>query len=58
MKIGGMYLQRIDLELPNEEKSILTRKIILNQEIEFSEYLYDIKIFELYKTETLEVISY
>ena len=22
MKIGGMYLQRIDLELPNEEKSI------------------------------------
>ena len=58
MKIGGMYLQRIDLELPNEEKSILTRKIILNQEIEFSEYLYDIKIFELYKTETLKVISY
>lgn len=58
MNIGGKYVQRIDLDLTNDEKHILTRKIVLNQELELSEYLYDIKIYEIYKIETLEVISY
>jgi hypothetical protein len=35
------------LELPAEEKKIIKRNMIQNQELEFSEFLYDIKIYEI-----------
>jgi hypothetical protein len=44
--------------LTADEKILIDRKLILNQELELSEYIYDIKVFEIYKNENFEVISY
>jgi hypothetical protein len=46
------------LELPAEEKKIIKRNMIQNQELEFSEFLYDIKIYEIQVIENWSIISY
>jgi hypothetical protein len=46
------------LELPAEEKKFIKRNMIQNQELEFSEFLYDIKIYEIQVIENWNIISY
>ena len=55
---GGRYLLRSDLELGEDEKKIIKREMISNQEVEFSEFLYDIKIFKIYKLDNRDIIAY
>ena len=56
--IGGSYIMRSDLELPDDEQKIIRREMIANSEIEFSEFLYDIKIFKIYKISNRDIIAY
>ena len=49
---------RSDLELPVDEQKIIKREMIANSEIEFSEFLYDIKIFKIYKLDNRDIIAY
>jgi len=49
---------RFDLELPQDEKKIIKREMIANSEIEFSEFLYDIKIFKIFKITNRDIIAY
>lgn len=45
--IGGSYQMRKDLDLTEDEKKLVNKLMICNLEVEFSEFLYDIKIYEL-----------
>ena len=56
--IGGKYLMRFDLELPQDEQRIIRREMIANSEIEFSEFLYDIKIYKIFKISNRDIIAY
>lgn len=47
MNLGGKYLDRIDLELTPDEMKIMRRNLVCNEEINFCQYLYDIKVYEL-----------
>jgi hypothetical protein len=56
--IGGKYIMRLDLEFAADEQRIIRREMIANSEIEFSEFLYDIKIYKVYKISNRDIIAY
>lgn len=56
--IGGSYYQRKDLDLSEDEKKLVNKLMICNLEVEFSEFLYDIKIYELQRLKDKDIISY
>ena len=47
MYLGGRYLGRMDVDLPPAELKVMRRQLISNEEIQFCQYLYDIKVYEL-----------
>ena len=56
--IGGKYLMRTDLDLAPDEKKIINKQMISNTEIEMSEFLYDVKIYQVYKIVDRCIIAY
>ena len=56
--IGGKYVMRVDLELSDDEKRIMQKQMIANMEIEMSEFLYDIKIYQVQKKADKDIIAY
>ena len=42
-----MFQSRIDLDLSADEAKYIAKQLISNTEIEFSEYVYDLKIFQI-----------
>ena len=57
-QIGGKYLMRVDLDLTPDEQKIVAKQMIVNTEIEMSEFLYDIKIYQIHKLADKDVIAY
>ena len=53
-----MFLNRIDIELNADEKKYISRSLISNTEIEFSEFVYDLKIYQVQMIESKDVIAY
>jgi hypothetical protein len=45
--VGGKYLMRLDLDLAPDEQKIVSKQLIANSEIEMSEFLYDLKIYQI-----------
>jgi len=56
--VGGSYCKRKDLDLTEDEKKIVNKLMIDNREHVFSEFLYDIKIYELQRIKDKDIISY
>jgi hypothetical protein len=56
--IGGRYLMRADLELSADEQKIIKKQMISNTEIEMSEFLYDVKIYQVFKIVDRCIIAY
>ena len=49
---------RLDLDLKPDEQKIVQKQMISNTEIEMSEFLYDIKIFQIQKISDKDIIAY
>jgi hypothetical protein len=49
---------RSDLGLTHDEHHIVRREMIANSEVEFSEFLYDIKVNKVFKISNRDIISY
>jgi hypothetical protein len=56
--VGGKYLTRVDLELTPDEARIVRKVPIANSEVEMSEFLYDIKLFQIQKISDRDIIAY
>lgn len=56
--IGGNYFLRKELELSEDDKKVVQKLMVSNLEIEFSEFLYDVKIFELQKLRDKDIVCY
>ena len=44
--------------MSEDEKKLVNKLMICNLEVEFSEFLYDIKIYELQRLKDKDIISY
>lgn len=45
-EIGGIYIRRDQNDVSmNLEKEIVEKKLLMNQEVDMSEYSYDVKLF-------------
>ena len=58
MHLGATYLDRQDLDLKPEEQKVMRKQLICNEEIQFCQQLYDIKVYELLLETTRDLIAY
>jgi hypothetical protein len=56
--VGGKYLMRPDLELSPDERKSVSKQLIANTEVEMSEFLYDLKVFQIQKISDRDIIAY
>jgi len=49
---------RMDIGLSADEKKVVTKHLMCNMEVELSEFVYDIKIFQIHKNTDRDVLAY
>ena len=51
-EIGGAYLRREENKMKLElEESLIEKKLLINQEVDLSEFSYDIKLYQIFSKE-------
>jgi len=62
-EIGGQFLRRDDSRRKLDlERSLLDKRLLMNQEVEMSEFTYDVKLYQVFNRAALasekRVLSY